>query len=405
MQFVIFSFHLTCVVSLVMGNARFEVPFHRATMGPEEESAVLRVLRSGWLTAGPECEAFEREFATYTARPWAASVNSCTAALHLAYLVSGISPGDEVIMSPFTFVSTAAMARHCGATVRLADIRLTDLNIDPVSAARLIGPRTRAIVAVHYGGNACEMDTLQALCRENNLSLIEDCAHAIEGSYRGQLLGTFGRMAAYSFYPNKNLTALEGGMVTGADPEDARRVRLLRRHGMDSSTWQRETPDDYPLYDVLEQGFKYNMTDVQAAVGRVQLTRLTESYRLRKAIVNRYSDAFSGLDCVEIISHIPQSEPSYFIYVLRLVPALLKASRASILRDIQARGVQISVSYTPVHQFKAWRDASALDSAYLSNADVAGETVFSLPLFPGMTPAQTDRVIQVVTEVLQYYRR
>ena len=269
--------------------------FGAPLVGPEERAELLDCLDSGWLGTGPRVARFEEAFRTYQGAPHAVAVSSCTAALHLSLLAAGVGPGDEVITTPLTFCATVNAIIHAGATPVLADVDRRTGNIDPARIAEKITPRTRAIVPVHLAGRPCEMDALVALTRRHGLLMIEDCAHAIETLYRGQHAGSFGEFGCFSFYVTKNLVTGEGGMVTTKSDEHASRIKVLALHGMSKDAWKRFGDEGYKHYYVIECGFKYNMMDLQAALGIHQLARIESSWKRRREIWDLYQREFARL--------------------------------------------------------------------------------------------------------------
>ena len=260
-----------------------------------EIDEVVATLKSGWLGTGPKVAQFERDFSAYTGAPHAVAVNSCTAALHLSMIAAGLGPGDEVITSPLTFCASVNAIIHAGATPVLADVDPVTMNIDPAQVAARITDRTRAILPVHFAGRPCDMDALMALANRHDLKIIEDCAHAIETEYHGRKAGTFGEFGCFSFYVTKNVATGEGGMVLARDEADAARIKTLALHGMSKDAWKRFGDEGYKHYFVTECGFKYNMMDIQAALGIHQLARVERNWRRRELIWNRYRQAFADL--------------------------------------------------------------------------------------------------------------
>jgi dTDP-4-amino-4,6-dideoxygalactose transaminase len=279
-------------VARLSGSA--PLPWSQPVLGEEEIAEVVDTLRSGWLTTGPKAARFEAEVASRLGVERAFAVTSCTAALHLALLVTGVGPGDEVISPSLTFCAAVNVIAHCGALPVLVDVEPETLNVDPEAVEAAVTPRTRAIIAMHYAGQPCDMDSLGAIARRNGLVLIEDAAHALGATYRGRPAGTLGDLAAFSFYSNKNMTTGEGGMLVGGR-ELVERARLLGRHGIDRSPWDRHGNRAPVAYDVVEPGLKYNMSDIAASIGIHQLARLEAFNRRRRTIAERYSSALAQL--------------------------------------------------------------------------------------------------------------
>ena len=333
------------------------------------------------------------------------AVSSCTAGIHLALQSLDLKPGDEVITTPMTFVATTNCILHAGGKPVLADIAPRTMNISPKAIAGRITPRTRAILPVHVGGNPCDMAAIMDLARQHNLTVIEDCAHALEADFAGKPLGTFGHSGAFSFYPTKNITTAEGGMVFAQDEAIARRIRILSRHGLDKGTWQRMEVEETPLYDVLEPGFKANMSDLQAAIGLRQLDRIEEMYTRRVAIKKAYDSAFSHLDTVDTIHIHPQGKSALHLYQLILRPETLTISRDTLIREARDLGLELSVNYTPLHLFTWYRKNLGTAKGDFPEAEHAGANVLSLPFYPLLTDRDIAYVCEVITTLLQKHRR
>ncbi|MBZ5596306.1 MAG: DegT/DnrJ/EryC1/StrS family aminotransferase [Acidobacteriia bacterium] len=382
------------------------IPFHRPDIGQEEIDAVVQTLRSGWLTTGPRTEQFEREFAAYVQSPCAQAVNSCTAGLHVALAALGIGSGDEVITTPLTFCATVNCILQTGATPVLADVG-PDGNIDPDSIAQRITGRTRAIMPVHLGGLACDMDAIWSLAREHRLFVIEDAAHAVGSHYRGRPIGagdSDGRAASdavvFSFYATKNLTTGEGGMVTMHDPALADRMRVLCLHGISKDAWNRYTEHGSWYYEVQESGFKYNLSDIQSAIGIHQLRKLETSIQVRAAYTSMYNHAFAGLPELEVPPQCHTSRHSWHLYMLRLNLERLGIDRNEFIRVLKRKGIGCSVHFIPIplHPFFA-ADAN-LAWNHCPRALALYPRLVSLPLYPNMTEDQVLYVIKSVQETI-----
>jgi len=391
-----------------MTNPRFHrptfLPFSPPAISEEEVAAVADTLRSDWITTGPKTRRFESEFAHYLGAENALALNSCTAGLHLALVALGIGPGDEVITTPMTFCSSVNVIEHVGARPVLADIEPDTLAIDPVRVAEVITSRTRAIMPVHYAGHPVDLAPLLALARAHNLYIIEDAAHALPATYQGQHIGTIGDLTAFSFYATKNLTTAEGGMLTGA-PELIDRARVLSLHGMSRDAWKRYDANGSWYYEVVAPGFKYNMTDIQAAIGLVQLQRLETMQRRRREIVAQYSAAFGQLDALQTPTERLESESAWHLYVLRLNLDTLTIDRARFIEELRARNIGTSVHFIPIHLHPFYRDKYGFAPDDFPIAYREYQRLISLPLHPGLSDEDVADVINAVTDITERFRR
>ena len=379
------------------------LPFSPPAISEEEIAAVADTLRSAWITTGPKTKRFESEFAQYLGAPAALALNSCTAGLHLALVTLGIGPGDEVITTPMTFCSSVNVIEHVGARPVLADIEPDTLTIDPMCVAEAITPRTRAIMPVHYAGHPADMAPLLELARQHGLYLVEDAAHALPATYREQRIGTIGDLTAFSFYATKNLTTAEGGMLTGA-PELIERARLLSLHGMSRDAWKRYDANGSWYYEVVEAGWKYNMTDIQAAIGLVQLQRLETMQRRRREIVARYNAAFGQLDALQTPTERSDAESAWHLYVLRLNLDRLSIDRARFIEELKARNIGTSVHFIPIHLHPYYRDKYGFQPEDFPVAYREYQRLLSLPLHPGLSDADVDDVIAAVRDVVERFQ-
>lgn len=384
-------------------NQTANVPFFKPSIGPEEEAAVLRVLRSGWLTTGQEALAFEAEFAQKIQVPYALSVNSNTSGMLLAMEASGVSAGKAVITTPYTFVSTATCARHLGADVYFADVEAGTYSMDPASVEKILrsteGRNVAAIVPVHIAGNVCDMDAICALARTYGVKVIEDCAHSFPSKTSRGYAGALGDAGVFSFYVTKTITTGEGGMVTTKDPALAKRMEAMRMHGMDRTAWDRYTsPRASWEYDIVAPGYKCNMPDLLAALGRVQLSRAEEFDAKRKEHAAAYNQAFSSLDFVRLP---PDGEGnSWHLYLLRLRLDRLTCSRTTFAQKLQERGIGISVHFIPLFHFTYWKQLyPEFRAENFPHAQSQYEETISLPLWPDMTEQMRDHVIDSVKEL------
>jgi dTDP-4-amino-4,6-dideoxygalactose transaminase len=377
---------------------------HQADIGAEEEAEVLAALRSGWLTRGPRTALFEERFAARVAAPYALGVNSCTAALHLALLAAGVGQGDEVIVPALTFAATANVVVHCGATPVFADVHPDTHTLDPAHAASLITPRTRAIIPVHFAGVPCDLAALRELAERHGLFLLEDCAHSIEAQYLGAPVGVGGgsRFGAYSFYATKNLICGEGGMLTCRDGSDLERARVLSLHGMSSDAWRRYSGEGFRLYDIAAAGFKYNMSDLQAALGLVQLGKLDANHQRRQARLAQYGDliaaAFPGGE-VTLQQCPPNRKHACHLCIVRLAPGLAPR-RDAVITALLKSNVQAYVHYICLTGTQLYRERFHTRLTDTPVAAVLSRRSITLPLFPAMTEADVDYVVAMLSRAV-----
>jgi len=379
------------------------LPFARPDIGEAEIAAVTQALRSGWVTTGPKTKEFEQAFTDYLGGNGLQSiaVNSATAGLHLALEALGIGPGDEVIAPTLTFTATVEVVRYLGADPVLVDVDPVTLNIDPGAIRAAITPRTKAIMPVHYAGLACRMDEILAIAREHGLKVVEDAAHALPTTWQGQLVGQLqSDVTVFSFYANKTITTGEGGMAVTRHPALAERMRVMRLHGMSRDAFDRfsaKTPAWY--YEIVAPGFKYNMTDVAAAMGVEQLARLPQFVQRRQYLAARYQAQLAGLPLVQPADAPAGDTHAWHLYVVRLVPGA-RAGRDEIIQALSDRGIGTSVHYVPLHRQPYWRDRYQLTPARFPHAEAAYQCMLSLPLFTAMHDADQDRVIAALHELL-----
>ncbi len=365
-----------------------------------EIDEVVACLKTGWLGTGPKVAEFERRFAEYKAAPHAVAVNSCTAALHLSILAAGIGPGDEVITTPLTFCATANAVIHAGATPVLADVDPLTQNIDPEQVRAKITPRTRAIIPVHFAGRPCDMDALCALADEHRLTIIEDCAHAIESEYKGRKVGSFGAFGCFSFYVTKNVATGEGGMVLTDDEEAAARIKVLALHGMSKDAWKRFSDEGYRHYQVVECGFKYNMMDLQAAIGIHQLARVESNWQRRSEIWQRYHAAFAGLPLG--LPSLPEADTrhAYHLFTLLVDEARCGISRDAFLDALHGLNIGTGVHYVSLAEHPYYRDRFGWRAKATPHATRIGRRTVSLPLSAKLSDQDVADVIDAVSSVI-----
>lgn len=373
----------------------WRIPLADLQFGPEEETAVIDVLRSGWLTMGGVTQAFEADFAALVGAPFALAVTNGTAALHLAALALGWGPGDEVIVPSLTFVATANAVSYTGATPVFADVTgVADLSIDPADIAARITPHTRGIIVVHYAGYACDMEAILRLAAAHGLDVVEDVAHAPGGTLHGRALGTLGAIGCFSFFSNKNMTTGEGGMLVTQDAALAERLRLLRSHGMTSLTWDRHRGHAFS-YDVVAPGYNYRIDELRAALGRVQLGRLPENNARRRLLNDLYQARLRALPDIDLPYAAWRGEPTCHIRPILLPDG---CDRRAFMAAMQAQGIQTSIHYPPVHLFTQYDRGSGNGRLPVTEA-VAGREV-TLPLYPGMSEEDVAFVVDGVKQAL-----
>jgi perosamine synthetase len=381
------------------------VPFHRPSIGEAEIDAVAATLRSGWLTTGPSVRRFEESFAATVGARHALAVNSGTAALHLALEAAGVRAGDEVIIPTYTFAATGEVVAYFGARPVLADCRADTLNIDAKTVAPMLTPRTKAIIPVHIAGHPCDMDPLLALARERGLAVIEDAAHALGTTYRGRPVGSIGDITAFSFYATKAITTGEGGMATTSDETYAARMKTMSLHGLSHDAWNRYTDKGHWYYEIVEFGFKYNMTDMAGALGLAQLARATEFAERRRTIAQRYTAAFRDLDTCRTPRDASEGTHAWHLYVLELNLAALRGGRNAVVERLREKGVGTSVHFMPLHLHPAYQKAYGYRPGDFPVAEAVFEAAVSLPIFPAMTEDDVDWVLESVRDALSAERR
>ena len=380
--------------------------FGRPRVEEAEIAEVVRTLRSGWLGTGPRVREFEKKFARYVNAEHAVALNSCTAGLHLALKTLGIGPGDEVITTPMTFVATANVIVHCGAVPVFADVDRHTMVLDPDAAEGAISPRTKAILPVHFGGRACDMDALQGIAQRHGLHLIEDAAHAIETTSRGRKIGSIGDITCFSFYVTKNVMTGEGGMVTTNDANWARRMRALSLHGLSHDAWNRFSSSGSLHYDAVEPGFKYNMMDIQAAIGIHQLSRIEAAHARRKQIWQQYDLSFCDLPVFRLADTMnAQSRHAMHLYTLLLDLDNLTQNRDFVAAALKHENIGTGIHYKPVHLHSYYRQRFGFRQGCYPDAEWVAARTLSLPLGPVMTDEDVNDVIVAVRKVLESIRR
>ncbi len=380
------------------------LPFALPHITEAEINEVVDTLHSGWLSAGPKTKRFEREFAEAVDAAHAVATNSATAALHLALEALDIGPGDEVIVPVYTFTSSAAVIIHCGAQPVFVDVDPLTCNLDPVRLEAAITPRTRAVIVVHIAGLPAEMDAILALAHARHIPVIEDAAHAFPARYHGQMIGTLSDLTAFSFYATKPLATGDGGMLTTNNREYAERCAVMALHGISRDAWKRYSAEGSWYYEVLEAGYKYNMTDLAAALGLHQLARREWLLERRRAIAAQYTQAFEVFPELETPPDSPQAQHAWHLYQLRLHLDRLTMTRDAFIQALSSAKIGTSVHFIPLHLHPFYRDTYHLVPEDFPAALQAYQREISLPIYPGMTDDDVADVIAAVVEVVEAHR-
>lgn len=378
--------------------------FSLPLIGEEEINDVVEALRSGWLTSGPRVKQFEQEFRSAVRSSSALALNSCTAGLHVALKVLNIGPGDEVITTPMTFAASVNVIEHVGATPVLVDVEPDTLNLQPDAVELAITPNTKAIIAVHYAGHPAELNALRSIADQYHLHLIEDAAHAIGAAFEGQPIGSGENLTAFSFYATKNLTTGEGGMLTGA-AELLDQARVISLHGMSREAWGRYSAGGKWKYDIVEPGFKYNMPDIQAAIGLQQLRRFDRMQARRKEIVETYNRAFGGTAQFLIPTTRDHVTNAWHLYVLRMRSSELTIGRDQFIEEMTARNIGTSVHFIPIHLHSFYRNKYNYRPDDFPVAHAAFQQMVSLPLSPSMSDQDVADVIDAVLDIRSKFSR
>ena len=381
------------------------LPFGLPLIGEEEMAEVRATMESGWLTTGPRTQQFGKDLAAYVGAKHAIPLNSCTGALHLALAALGVGPGDEVITSPLTFVATTNVVLHLGAKVVFADIDRETFNLDPKLVEAAITARTKVILPVHFAGYPCDLDALHALAGPRGIKVVEDAAHAISAEYKGRRIGSLSDATCFSFYPTKNMTTGEGGALTTDDDALADRVRVLMLHGMSRDAWKRFTSAGSWYYEVVEPGYKYNLTDVAAATGIHQLRRLDGFTATRERYARALDDAFAGESALLTPVVRGPVRHARHLYPLLIRPEELTVDRAEFIEALKAENIGTTVNFIPVHLHPYYREKLGFRAGMFPNAEWVYEREISLPLYPKMTSADLEDVARAVLKVVHWRRR
>ena len=381
------------------------LPFAMPDISEAEIDSVVETLRSGWLTTGPKVQGFEADFAKYVGCQHAVAVNSATAALHLALAAIGIQEGDEVLVPTMTFAATAEVVLYFKARPVLVDCQPETLNLDPDQIEKALTAKTKAIIPVHIAGQACDMDRILELARAYDLRVIEDAAHALPAHYRGKMIGTIGDITCFSFYATKTITTGEGGMATTESLEWADRMRIMGLHGISKDAWKRYTAEGSWYYEILYPGFKYNLTDIAAALGLEQLKRCTHFWEIRERYAALYNQGFQDIPGIITPYVAPDVRHAWHLYIIQLDLEQLRIGRNEFISLLKQENIGTSVHFIPLHLHPYYRDTCGYRPEDLPTASAVFERIVSLPIYTQMTETDVERVIETVRRLVKRHRR
>jgi len=381
------------------------IPFAVPDITDLEINEIVDVLRSGWLTTGRRSMEFEKRFAAYVGAKHAVAVNSCTAALHLALETIGLEAADEVIIPTMTFAATGEVVRYLGAKPVLVDVLSGDNTIDPEALSRAISPMTKAVMPVHFGGQACDMDLITEIAQSKHIHVIEDAAHAFPARYNGKIIGSIGDITCFSFYPTKPITTGEGGMATTDNEAWAERMRIMSLHGISKDAWKRYTSEGSWYYEIVEPGYKYNMTDIAAALGLVQLSRAQEMLAKRREVAQAYTEAFRDCDAIELLTLRSFEDHAWHLFVIKLRDNVLTIDRNRFIEELKTHGIGTSVHFIPLHVHPYYRETYGYKPEDFPVALDCYRRSISLPIYSKMSEADVSRVVEAVLELVKKYKR
>ncbi len=376
------------------------LPFHQPLIETEEINAVISTLKSGWLSTGPKVHEFEKAMSEYLNVPYCIALNSGTAALHLALKAIGLQENDEVIIPTNTFTATGEVITYFKAKPVLVDCKNNDFNIDENQIESKITDKTRAIMPVHFGGNPCEMKVIKGICAKYNLKLIEDAAHALTSQYQGDLIGRHGDITCFSFYATKNITTGEGGMAVTSNPVYAQKIRKLSLHGINVDAWNRYGEKGSWFYEVTEAGFKYNMSDILAAIGTIQMTKAESMLKKRTTIAKTYSNQLSNIPSITLPESNVSNRHSWHLYVIRINTDQLNIDRDQFIKNLKEYNIGTSVHFIPLHRHPFYKSTFGYSSKEFPNSESIYNNSISLPIYPKMTKADVNHVIQAVKQIV-----
>jgi dTDP-4-amino-4,6-dideoxygalactose transaminase len=381
------------------------IPFHKPYITDDEINEVVDTVKSGWWTTGPKVQKFEKEFNEYIGSKRSVAVSSWTAAAHLALEAIGLKPGDEVIVPSITFTATAEIVCYFNAKPVIVDVDKNTLNILPETIEKAITPKTKVIIPVHYGGLPCDMNEILSVANKNNIKIIEDAAHALPAVYKGIKIGTVGDVTCFSFYVTKPLATGEGGMICTADDKIADRCSVMRLHGISHDSWNRYTEEGSWFYEVVSAGFKYNFTDIQASLGLAQLKKIDMLWELRKKIAQKYDAAFIKNELIQVPARLDDRESSYHLYSIQVNTDALKISRSEFIEELKNRGIGSSVHFIPLYRHPFYKKTFNPDVKDFPNSECVYPKLVSLPVWPGLSDDQINRVIEEVISILEFNKK
>lgn len=379
--------------------------FHKPFISEDEVNEIVDTIRSGWLSMGPKTIRFENEFNNYIGSKKSVAVSSWTAAGHLALEAFGIKAGDEVIVPTMTFPATAEIVCYFGAKPVIVDVAEDTLNISLQEIEKAITPKTKAIIPVHYGGQPCDMDEIHELASHHNLKVLEDAAHSLPATYKGKKIGTMSDVTCFSFYATKTLSTGEGGMICTNNEEIAERCAIMRLHGINRDAWKRYSESGSWYYEVVAPGYKYNFTDLQASLGLPQLKKVDLMWESRQRIAAKYTQALKDLDTIQLHTIKPDRQSSWHLFPIRLNLDMLSKNRAQIIDELRQKNIGVGVHFMPVHQHLFYSQTFNLKDENFPVSSSVFPRLLSLPIYPGMNDENVNRVIEVLTDILQRARK
>jgi dTDP-4-amino-4,6-dideoxygalactose transaminase len=382
-----------------------EIPFHKPYIDESDINSVVAAIKSGWLTMGPKTIEFENHFKQAVGSKHAVAVNSCTAAMHLALKAIGLQAGDEVIIPAMTFTATGEVVRYFDAVPVIVDVDKETHNILPAEIEKQLTKKTRAVIPVHFGGQPADMDNILMIAKKHKLKVIEDAAHCYPSYYRNKPVGTLGDITAFSFYATKTIACGDGGMATTENEQYAADMQMQRLHGISRDAWKRYSKEGSWYYEVIDAGYKYNMTDVQAALGLSQLNKAEKMWQLRAEIARRYSAAFSKNNYIQPPVIRPECQSSWHLYVIKLEIEKLRIGRNEFIEELYRRNIKTSVHFIPLYRHPYYQKNYPVDHRKMKNSEWLYERIISLPIYPGMSEAEIVYVIENILEIARRYAK